>query len=460
MNYDIGIIVIFVGLIVGGLTAIIGMWIERDRRRPPTWITGLTVLIGMATLVSLYQAWEESKESEKLQNDMARMLLKLDEVAAKAGDQSGDLAEFLKTEMASQNRANPRVLNRMSEQVTQQGGDAVAMLSRHLPPDQVGNLNAASNRKSAASGKNETILRSQNEKLKSEVEKLKKAVAQANKSRDDAQTRLAKLDERISKFEQDIRESTKAVAESNDAKIDLEKQVQKLTLELTQAKEVAESVARERDAAKSEADSIRKALAGSKELATQFTSKQEDVVGRISEQEKKVTTQISTTEKTVAGRIEKLEKQLTSKVSELEGQVEKTLLAAKEAGARQKDVLQAIEDARGEVEKLDSVGFSRGETVAAESQDRVLKLVQRIIRDRPAAKIQLVGHSCDLGTPETILQASWDRAANLREFLVNSGIDQQILTIMAAGDAYPMAPNESEEQRRKNRRVEIFVVNE
>lgn len=77
----------------------------------------------------------------------------------------------------------------------------------------------------------------------------------------------------------------------------------------------------------------------------------------------------------------------------------------------------------------------------------------------PEMKVQITGYTCDLG-PEQYNQNLSERRANaVRDHLVNiTGIDPNRLSVSGYGETKPAYPNDSEENRRKNRRVE-FVPN-
>ncbi|MDG5748184.1 OmpA family protein [Qipengyuania sp. XHP0207] len=77
--------------------------------------------------------------------------------------------------------------------------------------------------------------------------------------------------------------------------------------------------------------------------------------------------------------------------------------------------------------------------------------------------IILRGHSDSGGGDEANLRASQGRAEIVRNFMVENGIDEERIEIIAFGEQNPVAPNAlpdgspNEEGRRQNRRVEILV---
>lgn len=169
---DTGLLFALVGLGVAGLASILGIWMERDPNRPPRWAIGLTILIGAATVVSLFQSLADAAASAKTEEDLARMLQTLDKIAAESGSDNPELANFLSKEMEAQTRANPDVIQKVAQRVSAEGGDPNAMLARHLPASE---LKGAGVKPGAAPPPNNAEL----SKLKGEVNTLKAQLAEA-----------------------------------------------------------------------------------------------------------------------------------------------------------------------------------------------------------------------------------------------------------------------------------------
>jgi len=53
---------------------------------------------------------------------------------------------------------------------------------------------------------------------------------------------------------------------------------------------------------------------------------------------------------------------------------------------------------------------------------------------------------------------SRERAKALRDFLMQKGVPADLLKSRGVADVEPVAPNTNEENRRKNRRVEIEIL--
>jgi outer membrane protein OmpA-like peptidoglycan-associated protein len=81
-----------------------------------------------------------------------------------------------------------------------------------------------------------------------------------------------------------------------------------------------------------------------------------------------------------------------------------------------------------------------------------------LLRRFPKYKIVLTGHTCDLGTPESNMQLSMRRALVLKNELVIRGISESRIITKWVGDNEPVAPNDTEENRSKNRCVTLEVA--
>jgi hypothetical protein len=134
------ILITLAGLIVAGLAAILGMWMERDKNKPPRYAYSLSILILLATAVGMFQTYMDAKEAEKMEGDMARMLAMLEQIQSNSECEIPELQELVKTEVASQSRSNPRLVQKFAQRVADEGGDPQAILAKSLPPGDVENL--------------------------------------------------------------------------------------------------------------------------------------------------------------------------------------------------------------------------------------------------------------------------------------------------------------------------------
>ncbi len=85
------------------------------------------------------------------------------------------------------------------------------------------------------------------------------------------------------------------------------------------------------------------------------------------------------------------------------------------------------------------------------------KIVQ-LLNDNPTLKIQISGHTDNVGKPADNLALSNNRAKTVVSYLINKGISPQRLSYKGFGETQPVADNKTEEGRAKNRRTEMKVI--
>ncbi|MFW5815421.1 MAG: Ig-like domain-containing protein [Wenzhouxiangella sp.] len=94
------------------------------------------------------------------------------------------------------------------------------------------------------------------------------------------------------------------------------------------------------------------------------------------------------------------------------------------------------------------------------ARDTLAELVAAIREGRLVSPIQVVGHTCDLGPAAYNQRLSERRAQSVVDYLRSAGIDGDEITWEGRGQTEPRYPNDSEQNRSRNRRVEIAFVTE
>ena len=87
-----------------------------------------------------------------------------------------------------------------------------------------------------------------------------------------------------------------------------------------------------------------------------------------------------------------------------------------------------------------------------------LESIINILNSRPNMKISLKGHTDSQGSDAYNINLSKNRVSAVREFLISNGIDDNRILIEALGEKVPVAENNSEAGRKKNRRVEVRFI--
>ena len=104
---------------------------------------------------------------------------------------------------------------------------------------------------------------------------------------------------------------------------------------------------------------------------------------------------------------------------------------------------------------LEGVNFESGKaTITQDSYISLMKVVD-IMETFKEATFEIVGHTDNVGSKEKNKQLSADRAAAVKNFLVENGISESRMTTSGMGDSKPVASNKTPEGRAQNRRIEF-----
>jgi OOP family OmpA-OmpF porin len=73
---------------------------------------------------------------------------------------------------------------------------------------------------------------------------------------------------------------------------------------------------------------------------------------------------------------------------------------------------------------------------------------------KPSSKIEVAGHTDNVGSAKKNKALSQKRAESCRLYLVGKGVDASRIRAVGHGQARPVASNKTEDGRSKNRRIE------
>jgi len=71
--------------------------------------------------------------------------------------------------------------------------------------------------------------------------------------------------------------------------------------------------------------------------------------------------------------------------------------------------------------------------------------------------VEITGHTCDLGAPQHNQQLGLKRARKVYNHLLDKGLNIEKIDILSLGESNPISDNAKEENRRRNRRVELII---
>ncbi len=120
-------------------------------------------------------------------------------------------------------------------------------------------------------------------------------------------------------------------------------------------------------------------------------------------------------------------------------------------------VLQTRETARGLIVNMSDVLFDFNKyTLKPEAREKLAK-VSGILLAYPNLKLQVEGHTDNIGSDEYNQKLSEERAGVVREYLVTQSVPDANITAQGYGKTHPIADNTTNSGRAQNRRVELVV---
>jgi outer membrane protein OmpA-like peptidoglycan-associated protein len=119
--------------------------------------------------------------------------------------------------------------------------------------------------------------------------------------------------------------------------------------------------------------------------------------------------------------------------------------------------MRATRGAEGMQMTLDDIAFAPGRAaLRPEAKASLGKLVAFVNRD-PAKPIRIEGHTDSRGNPNANQMLSQRRADSVRDALIAAGVTANRMTSIGLGEDQPVADNQTEEGRAKNRRVDVIL---
>ena len=115
---------------------------------------------------------------------------------------------------------------------------------------------------------------------------------------------------------------------------------------------------------------------------------------------------------------------------------------------------------RGLVLTLDDGTFDKDRAVIKPAARRGLETLAKYLHDNPGRRVQIEAFTDAEGSSVYNLELSQDRADAVAMAVVDRGVDAARVRAVGWGEKYPVAGNETEEARQRNRRVEIIVSKE
>lgn len=107
---------------------------------------------------------------------------------------------------------------------------------------------------------------------------------------------------------------------------------------------------------------------------------------------------------------------------------------------------------------LKDLFFVRSEAEMLPGSEPELERLVGIMKQNPKIHIELGGHTDNEGYRSANIRLSQQRADAVRNYLIEKGVDARRIRSVGYGPNHPVAPNDTEDNKAKNRRVEVEIT--
>ena len=106
-----------------------------------------------------------------------------------------------------------------------------------------------------------------------------------------------------------------------------------------------------------------------------------------------------------------------------------------------------------------NIFFATGSSKLLSKSYKSLQEVASIMKENPSFKVSVEGYTDNTGGDELNQKLSESRAASVKEYLLQQGVDESKISFKGFGPSDPIADNKTAAGRAKNRRVEMKLTN-
>lgn len=107
---------------------------------------------------------------------------------------------------------------------------------------------------------------------------------------------------------------------------------------------------------------------------------------------------------------------------------------------------------------FDNLEFETNKDIIFESSKPSLTELAVVLKKKTTWKLEIAGHTDNVGDDNLNLVLSKKRAEALKAYLISEGVEETRLITRYFGETQPLASNDTPEGRQKNRRVEMKIV--
>jgi len=112
----------------------------------------------------------------------------------------------------------------------------------------------------------------------------------------------------------------------------------------------------------------------------------------------------------------------------------------------------------GQVVRLNNVFFDFDKWDLRQESNLELDRLVQMLKENPAIEIEMSAHTDSKGTDEYNFKLSDNRARSVSDYLISKGIATERIQSKGYGETQPVVPNDTDENRQLNRRVEFKII--
>jgi len=109
---------------------------------------------------------------------------------------------------------------------------------------------------------------------------------------------------------------------------------------------------------------------------------------------------------------------------------------------------------------LQNVHFDTGKNTIRQDSYETLNNLAELMKRKKTMVIELAGHTDNVGNAASNQKLSEQRSESVKKYLIQKGVPAQRIIAVGYGQTKPVASNETEQGRQKNRRTEVNVLHE
>jgi OmpA-OmpF porin, OOP family len=113
----------------------------------------------------------------------------------------------------------------------------------------------------------------------------------------------------------------------------------------------------------------------------------------------------------------------------------------------------------GQVVTIEKIRFENGSAQLLKSSYKALDVLVNTLNEHPFMEIEIIGHTDNQGNENANKKLSKERAKAVYDYLLSESVINP-MTYKGVGSLQPVAPNDTDENKAKNRRVEFVIIKE